>query len=86
MKWGGGAEYNKKTKEADKQKTQSAHTHTPNFKEEYATAQRNAKISSPSFYFTVDSYSTHQENYVKKTQQQQKGDKTFCTTQLASVP
>lgn len=27
------------------------------------TAQRNAKISSPSFYSTVDSHSTHQEDY-----------------------
>lgn len=36
-------------------------------KNEHATAQRNAKISSPSFYSTVDSHSTHQENYIKTT-------------------
>lgn len=36
-------------------------------KKEHATAQRNAKISSPSLYSTVDSHSTHQENYIKKT-------------------
>lgn len=65
--WKGRRRKKKKSPNEQINKKNKANKKSQISKNEHATAQRNAKISSPSFYSTVDSHSTHQENYIKTT-------------------